>query len=110
AADEAVAAWRAGRVDVVRDLDADEVERLLRDRRLAGRLLETPRDITYFLLANANGPLCCDADLRAALRGVVRPQDDVRRALGRFAEPAASLFPPGFGIAVPAPAPRLDVG
>ncbi len=86
----------AGEFDVGRDLLADDLERVLKDPRFRGGLLETARNNTYFALFNCrNGPVARDARVRHALCGVVRIADLVWQALGQFAQPAVCLIPPG---------------
>jgi ABC-type oligopeptide transport system substrate-binding subunit len=47
------------------------------------------------LFNSRSGPLARNPALRRALAGVVRARDLVWRTLGRFAEPAVCLIPPG---------------
>ena len=89
------ASYRAGEVDLARDLLPEDLEEILRDPRLRRGLVEAPKKNTYFVLFNCRrGPAAARAELRRALAGTVRAQDIVWRTLGRFAEPATSLVPP----------------
>ncbi|MFN2531527.1 MAG: ABC transporter substrate-binding protein [Pyrinomonadaceae bacterium] len=87
---------RSGSIDLARDLSPQDLEEFLRDARFRGGLVETPRKNTYFLIFNStNGSLGQRAELRKALSGVVRTHDLVWQTLGRFAQPAVCLIPPG---------------
>lgn len=91
-----MAAWlKSGRVDIGRDLSPQELEELLRDRRLHAGLVEAPKKNLYFALFNTNSPICSIPVVRQALSGIVRVHDLVRGALGRLAQPAEGLVPPG---------------
>jgi peptide/nickel transport system substrate-binding protein/oligopeptide transport system substrate-binding protein len=86
--------FRAGELDLARDLLPQELEQISRETRF--RLADTPKKNTYFVLFNARcGPATRRLGLRRALAGVVRARDLVWQCLGRFAEPATGLIPPG---------------
>jgi ABC-type transport system substrate-binding protein len=88
--------FRAGEIDLARDLLPQDLEEISRDPRFRPGLVETPKKNTYFLLFNARcGPAARDPRVRRALAGVVRARDLVWQTLGRFAEPAVCLIPPG---------------
>jgi ABC-type transport system substrate-binding protein len=87
--------FRAGDYDIARDLLPEDLEEVLRDRRLRPGLVETPLKNTYFVLFSSASAVASRRDVRKALSGVVRTQDVVRRTLGRFAQPAEGLLPPG---------------
>ncbi len=86
---------RAGDLDLARDLLPEDLERALRDPRLRDGWVETTQKNVYFLCFNLSGPVARHPAVRRALAGVVRPQDLVWRTLGRSAQPAACLIPPG---------------
>ncbi len=86
---------RAGEIDVGRNLRADDLESILRDPRFRSGLVEATQKNVYFLLFNPRGSNTSQAAVRRALAGVVRPQDLVWRTVGRFAQPAVCLIPPG---------------
>ncbi|HET7292315.1 MAG TPA: ABC transporter substrate-binding protein [Vicinamibacteria bacterium] len=89
-------AFRAGEIDVARDLLPEDLEEILRDPQLRRGLVEAAKKNTYVVLLNCrSGPLARHAAVRRALAGVVRTSDLVWRALGRFAQPAVCLIPPG---------------
>ncbi|HJS57638.1 MAG TPA: ABC transporter substrate-binding protein [Vicinamibacteria bacterium] len=89
-------AFRAGEIDVARDLLPADLEEILRDSRLRRGLVEAAKRNTYVILFNSrSGPLARHGAARRALVGVVRTSDLVWRTLGRFAQPAVSLVPPG---------------
>ncbi len=88
--------FRSGEIDVARDLLPQDLEELLREPRFRQGLVETPKRNTYFVLFNTmSGPTVRHLDVRRALAGVVRTRDLVWRSLGRFAEPAVGIIPPG---------------
>ncbi len=81
---------------MARDLLLEDLEAILRDARFRQGLVEAPKKNTYFVLFNSrSGPTAQNPAVRRALTGLVRTRDLVWRTLGRFAEPAASLIPPG---------------
>ena len=86
----------SGEIDVAGDLLPKDLERLTSVPRFRKGLVETPAMCTYFLLfnQNADSPVA-RREIRQALCGVVRPHDLVWQALGRFAQPAVGLLPPG---------------
>jgi ABC-type transport system substrate-binding protein len=90
------AGLRAGDLDLAHDLLPQDLEEFLRDPRFRGGLVEAPRKNTYFVLFNsATGPIAQNVMVRRALAGIVRTHDLVWQTLGRFAQPAACLIPPG---------------
>jgi ABC-type transport system substrate-binding protein len=95
-ASEIASGLRHGSIDLARDLSPQDLEEFLRDPRFRGGLVESPRKNTYFLIFNSsNGSVGQNADLRRALSGIVRTHDLVWQTLGRFAQPAVCLIPPG---------------
>jgi ABC-type transport system substrate-binding protein len=87
---------RSGEFDVARDLLPQDLEDLLRDPRFRNGLVEASKENTYFVLFNTHsGPVTRNLDARRALSGILRTQDLVWRTLGRFAQPAVCLIPPG---------------
>ncbi|MEM1178647.1 MAG: ABC transporter substrate-binding protein [Acidobacteriota bacterium] len=92
---EVARALRRGDIDLGRDLPPRELEDLLRDPQLRSGLAETIRQNTYFVLFHRNGPQTHLEALRRALMSVVWAPDLVWRTLGRFAQPAVCLLPPG---------------
>lgn len=95
-ASEIAAGLRSGAIDLARDLSPQDLEEFLRDARFRGGLVESPRKNTYFLIFNSTtGSVAQNADLRRALSGIVRTHDLVWQTLGRFAQPAVCLIPPG---------------
>jgi ABC-type transport system substrate-binding protein len=87
---------RSGSIDLARDLSPQDLEEFLRDPRFRSGLVESPRKNTYFLIFNSTtGSVTERADLRRALSGIVRTHDLVWQTLGRFAQPAVCLIPPG---------------
>lgn len=87
---------RSGEIDLARDLSPKDLEEYLRDTRLRSGFVESPRKNTYFCIFNSTpGSVAENAELRRALSGVVRTHDLVWQTLGRFAQPAVCLIPPG---------------
>ena len=86
---------RSGQLDVARDLLPQDLEALLREPRLRGGLVETPKKNTYFAVFHTASPYGSNVSLRTALAGLARTQDFVWGALGRFALPATGIIPPG---------------
>lgn len=87
--------FRTGEFDVVRDLPPEDLEAILRDRRLQPRLAEVTQHTTYFVLFNIFNPVPSRFEFRQALNSVIRCHDLVPRTLGRSAQIAEGLFPPG---------------
>ncbi len=92
---EVARGFRSGKFDLVRDLLPQDLEEILRDRQLQAALVEAPKKNTYFVVFNLTSPICKNLNIRKALAGVIRTRDLVRRTLGRFAEPAEGILPPG---------------
>lgn len=87
------AGLRSGQVDIGRDLLPDDLDDLMRDLRFRRRLAEATMHNIFFLLFNQRSRLAQSRDLREAL--AVLRTGLVWRTLGRFAQPASSLVPPG---------------
>ena len=95
-ASEIFSGLRSGEIDLARDLSPQDLEEFLRDVRLRTGFVESPRKNTYFVLFNGTSDsVCANSDLRRALSGAVRTHDLVWQTLGRFAQPAVCLIPPG---------------
>ncbi|MEW6730755.1 MAG: ABC transporter substrate-binding protein [Acidobacteriota bacterium] len=92
---EMAAGLRDGVFDVARDLLPEDLEEVLRDKHLRAGLVEAPKKNIYFCLFNSSSLVGQSAEFRQALFGAVRTHDLVRRTLGRFAQPAEGLLPPG---------------
>ncbi len=89
------AGLRRGEIDLGRDLHPQDLEEILRDPELGRGLVEATKKNVYFLLFNASSELGRRPEVRRALTGILRPRDLVWRTLGRFAQPAVGLIPPG---------------
>ncbi len=85
----------SGELDLGRDLSPGDLERVLRAPGFDGTLVEAPKKNVYFVLFNLDGPMARDDRVRRVLAHSFRAQDVVWRTLGRFAQPAACLIPPG---------------
>jgi len=92
---EIAEAFRSGKFDLVRDLLPQDLEEILRERRYAATLAEAPQKNIYLVVFNTSSPVCRIREVRQALSGIVRTHDLVRSALGRLAQPAEGLLPPG---------------
>jgi peptide/nickel transport system substrate-binding protein/oligopeptide transport system substrate-binding protein len=95
AASEIAAGFKSGELELARDLLPRDLETILREARFRSGLVETPKKNSYFVLFNQASAAAGNAALRQALAHVVRTQDFVWGALGRFALPATGLLPPG---------------
>ena len=95
-ASEISAGLRSGEIDLARDLSPQDLEEFLRDARLRSNFVESPRKNTYFVIFNCSpDSATSNTELRRALSGIVRTHDLVWQTLGRFAQPAVCLIPPG---------------
>jgi ABC-type transport system substrate-binding protein len=86
---------RSGEIDVGRDLLLQDMEEILRESHFRGALVEIPKKTTYFLAFNMTSQYGSNHPLRRAMSGVVRLHDLVWRTLGRIAQPATGIIPPG---------------
>ena len=87
---------RSGQLDVARDLLPQDLEALLREPRLRGGLVETPKKNTYFAVFHTASPAGSNVGASGARSpGLARTQDFVWGALGtlRAARPPASSRP-----------------
>ncbi|MCP3961994.1 MAG: protein kinase [bacterium] len=89
------AGLRSGELDLARDLSPEDLDAVLREPRFRDALVEAPKKNVYFVLFNLDGPMARRPQVRRALARSVRTQDLVWRTLGRFAQPATCLIPPG---------------
>ncbi len=90
------AGLESGEIDVAGDLLPQDLDRLLGAPRFRRGLAETSKMTTYFILfSGRSGAIAGSEDVRRALSGVVRAHDLVWKTLGRFAQPAVGLIPPG---------------
>jgi ABC-type transport system substrate-binding protein len=93
---------RSGEIDVARDLPPHDFDDILRDARFRTGLVEAAKKNTYFIIFNSVGAKRGDAPevrldpaARRALLGTLRVRESVWQTLGRLAQPASSLIPPG---------------
>ncbi len=89
------AGLRSGALDLGRDLLPADLEQILRDPRFRSGLVEATKKNVYFALLSRSGTAADSEPLRRALFGVIPVHDLVWRTLGRFAQPAVGLIPPG---------------
>jgi ABC-type transport system substrate-binding protein/serine/threonine protein kinase len=92
---EIASGFREGRFDLVRDLLPEDFEDILRDGRLQAHLVETPQKDVYFALFHNDSEIGKSIPLRQAMAGVARMSDLVPQTVGRLAQPAQGLLPPG---------------
>lgn len=85
----------SGEVDIGRDIQPEDLEKLLRDQRFRSALIETTNKNVQFVLINTQGPVTRHVAVRHALTRIINSHDLVWRTLGRFAQPAVGLIPPG---------------
>ena len=95
ASEEMVSGLMQGRLDLVRDIHPGDLERIIADRRLRPRMVEALKKNLHFILLNGFSPLLANPEVRRVLGGLLPTHDLVRRTLGRLAEPAGGLIPPG---------------
>ncbi|MCM2317592.1 MAG: ABC transporter substrate-binding protein, partial [Thermoanaerobaculia bacterium] len=86
---------RAGRLDVARDLLPQDLDDILRDPRLRDGHVEAPKKNIFLAVFNLFSPLGSNTKLREALFRSVPTSDLVWRTLGRLAQPATGVIPPG---------------
>jgi ABC-type transport system substrate-binding protein/tRNA A-37 threonylcarbamoyl transferase component Bud32 len=90
------AGLESGEIDVAGDLQPADLERFLTDARFRRGLVEKSKATTCFILFTTHaGAAAKKPEVRRALSGVVRTDDLVWKTLGRFAQPAVGLIPPG---------------
>lgn len=92
---EIAAGLQSGQFDLASNLLPQHLEEILQDRQLRAGLVETPKKTVYFAFFNSQSPVGQVREFRQALNGVIRIHDLVRGTLGRFAQPAEGLIPPG---------------
>jgi len=86
---------RAGEVDLARDLRPEDLDEVLREPRFRGGLVEAPKKNSYFVVFNCSSPSLQNVEVRRALCGTFRTHEIVWQTLGRLAQPATGLIPPG---------------
>jgi len=87
--------FRTGRFDLVRDLPAEAMDDILKGHRSRANIVEASRKNVYYAVLNKHSPLLKSQLFTRALTESVRSQDLVRKTLGRAAQPAEGLLPPG---------------
>jgi serine/threonine protein kinase/ABC-type transport system substrate-binding protein len=86
---------KAGKFDMASNLQPKDLEEILQDPLFRAGVVEVPKKNVYYVLFRDKSDLAKNDALRKALCGVVRIDDLVRGTLGRFAQPATGLIPPG---------------
>ncbi|PWT88400.1 MAG: hypothetical protein C5B54_10685, partial [Acidobacteria bacterium] len=84
---------KSGKFDLASNLLPKDLEEILQDRR--AQVVEVAKKNVYYAIFNDHSELSKNDDLRKALCGAVRIDDLVRGTMGRFAQPATGLIPPG---------------
>ncbi len=92
---EIAAGLRSGEFDLASSLLPQDLEQILQDSKLRAGLIEVSKKMVYFVLFNTRSAAGKVPEIRQALSGIVRTHDLVRGTLGRFAQPAEGLLPPG---------------
>lgn len=87
------AGLKSGKFDIASNLLPKDLEEILQDRRAA--FVEVAKKNVYYVIFNDRSELSRNDQLRKALCGAVRIDDVVRGTLGRFAQPATGVIPPG---------------
>lgn len=89
------AGLKSGEFDLARDLLPEDLDEILRDQGLRAGLVEAPKKSVYFAVFGETSPAAQIEALRKALCGSIQTHDLVWRTIGRFAQPAEGLLPPG---------------
>jgi ABC-type transport system substrate-binding protein len=87
--------FRSGKFQIVRELQPQHLDSILRDRFLHPTFVEASLKNVYFMLFNESSSVWQKRELRQALTGIIRTADLVRGTLGRLAQPAEGFLPPG---------------
>ncbi len=86
---------KSGKFDLASNLLPKDLEEILQDPQFRAGVVEVPKKNIYFVLFNSKSEISKVDEVRNALCGVARIDDLVRGTLGRFAQPATGLLPPG---------------
>ncbi|HEY4492997.1 MAG TPA: ABC transporter substrate-binding protein, partial [Acidobacteriota bacterium] len=89
------AGLKSGKFDLASNLLPKDLEEILQEPQFRAGVVEVAKKNIYFVLFNDGSAMSRNDDLRKALCGAVRIDDLVRGTLGRFAQPATGLIPPG---------------
>ncbi|MFY9221815.1 MAG: ABC transporter substrate-binding protein, partial [Blastocatellia bacterium] len=89
------AGFKTGDYDLACGLLPEDLEALQLDRRLRINTIVTPRKYTGFILFNSNSLLFSNKQVREILYKITNVQALIWNVLGRFAQPAEGLLPPG---------------
>ena len=95
AAAEIAGGLRSGKFDVVSNLTPEDLEEFLQNRQFGAGHAEVAKKNLYFVLFNEKSPVANIPAVRQAMCRVMRIDDVVRGTLGRFAQPAIGVLPPG---------------
>ncbi len=85
----------SGELDLARDLAPNDLDELLREPRYRSGFVEAPKRNSYFAVFNQASAVVADPRLRRALAGSAKAQELVWRMIGRLAQPAVGMIPPG---------------
>ncbi len=86
---------KTGKFDLASNLLPKDLEEILQDPQFRSGVVEAPKKNVYYAIFHDRSEISRSDDLRKALCGAVRIDDLVRGTLGRFAQPATGLIPPG---------------
>ena len=92
---EITAGLRSGIVDLASNLSPQDLDDITHDRWWRANLVEAPKKNVYMVLFSKQSAIGKNEALRKALCGSLRIHDLVRGTMGRFAQPAECLYPPG---------------
>ncbi|PWT91222.1 MAG: hypothetical protein C5B54_05695, partial [Acidobacteria bacterium] len=92
---EVAAGVRSGELDLATNLLPRDLDQMLQEPKFRSRIVEATKKNVYFVIFNDQSAIGKIPAVRQALCGIVRIDDLVRRTLGRFAQPALGLLPPG---------------
>ncbi len=92
---ELAAGIRSGELDLASNLLPQDLDQILQDPQFRNSMVEATKKNVYFVVFNDQSSSARIAEVRQALCGIVRIDDLVRATLGRFAQPAVGLLPPG---------------
>jgi peptide/nickel transport system substrate-binding protein len=92
---EVAEGFRSGRFDLARNLLPQDLEELLRDSHGATAYVEALQKNVFYVIFNQSSPIFRVSEVRQAMAGVAGMHDLVLSTLGRLAQLAEGILPPG---------------
>src|SRR5262249_10535305 len=92
---EIAAGLRSANFDLAISLSPQDLDAITQDRWWRANLVEAPKKDVYMILFNKQTAIGQNESIRKAIGGALRIHYLVRGTMGRFAQPAECLFPPG---------------